>query len=461
MGKSSYSTKAALGALALMGYLAPLNSAEAQHVHTKQKADFQAQQPVRQDRVFSGKECLSAAGSAIYLVNYCHDLDFRRDSKIGVKQEYDLSTSLGSTLTYSAYSAKEGAKIGINRLKTFKPFTDRDSATMKFLQKLERNLPKNDYASVSELGSAVRDGVLEGSELIGKVSPGMYAIMSTSSNNSLPQFVNIRYDTERARLDSISRKAQEEKQRAAYLTENANRVKNAADSAAKSVRDSIAKLPKEGQDTTKKPAALTKTKTGKEKENYDWLTGKRFGLETGYGSNNGAFVGAYVKVFSAPKLSVGFYAQYNVSRGDAVADTTTEITLRDKQLIGPATYKERLDEATRISRQENAGEVGLEVLLNPSGRVSIPLRVGLALGNDKTDVNGKSTITFMRNDQVMQDPSVIENSMPTKKKSVNSVVFGAGLDLNVSKHLSVGASYNQNTGKNGSGSVRLNAKVRF
>ncbi len=453
MSKSPYSTKIAVGALALLGYLGTADSAG-------------AQQPARQNRILSAEECLSATGEGIYLKNFCHDIYLRQDSKLSIENRFGLSALKGD-VSYSAISAKKGIEYGLAFLAT-QPKTGVRDASITYLQNLLDKVPSEDKASVASLNHAVSDGVIEGSELIGKVASGTYAIMTRSRSiqdqieNRMPILVNISYDAEKARLDSVSdARVARERQRVADSTAKANRITRdqyVADSTARAIRDSVAKLPKAGQDASQRHAASPKTETGKDNEKYDWLTGKRIGIEVGYGKDNESVIGAFVEFPVAYRVDLEVFGNYFISPRNAdTLNVRADTTLRDRQLIGPGTYKQRTDEIITSSRNEPKIETGLGLILR-AGNLSLNFRGGVIMSSQEERVDGRSTISFERNAMPLGNPEVITNSKPSTKKNKTGPVFSAGVLYDFNKHLSVGASVNNFERRSGG---RINFRVRF
>ncbi len=182
--------------------------------------------------------------------------------------------------------------------------------------------------------------------------------------------------------------------------------------------------------------------------------GPGFGLEAGVGNNGEKTVGVFGDVPLTSWLKLGAYANYSAARGNSYSyDERTEITQRERQLIGPATYKQRTDEITTTLEDMARAEVGAGITLKISENVEIPFRVGAKILNEKEIKEGKSTIVHERNAQILGEAKTITGQTESDSP-VNRLSLSAGAIYNINKNLAVGAEFNR-TGNYNQGQVNL------
>jgi len=184
----------------------------------------------------------------------------------------------------------------------------------------------------------------------------------------------------------------------------------------------------------------------------------RLGLEAGAGSNEEQVIGAFVDVPLNQYLSIEGYGDFYAGRGNPiVSDSKTQVTVRERQLIGPGTYKIRTDEITTRSLDEAMIEFGLGLTFKTSD-FEFPLRIGLNLSEQETMLYGKSTTIHERNMEQLGDPQVITNTKYDGKSSTSNLSLSQGALYNINKNLQLGGSYNRIGEKN---SVRVNVRYKF
>ena len=516
MGKSSYSTKIAMGALALMGYLGNVNSAE-------------AQQSMRQNRILSRNEENSATGEGVLLKDFAYKMNFAPNTKVNniinnlglvPNTKVSLDSAFGlyaqkGEVSYNVVGGREGLRSVLSTLRKNKNPDGKEKASIHYIEGLLRNTSPSDTASVGALERAVRDKVIDVGREAKNVVSGRYVFIAKSKAmegyeaNSIPIIVDIKNSSyshshkyveavpsakitekknvpaktqsskdnaakekalrenlalERHKLDSSNQVSAERALRQAYLTDstkkaiardNAIKAKQYSDSVSdakakareKFVRDSTENARTEAR---KKFVADSTANANKPKT--------RFGIEAGYGTNGEAVTGAFVEVPLSSSVSLEGFGNYFVSNGKAdTLQVRADTTLRDRQLIGPGTYKQRTDEIITTSEDEAIVDVGLGLLLK-AGNVRFNFRGGVGMSSQDGTIDGKSTIAFERNMAPLGQPETITNSMPGKKKNLTEALFSAGAMYDFNRNVSLGVSFN-GVGKRSGG--RINFRYRF
>ena len=519
MGKSSYSTKIAMGALALMGYLGNVNSAE-------------AQQSMRQNRILSRNEENSATGEGVLLKDFAYKMNFAPNTKVNniinnlglvPNTKVSLDSAFGlyaqkGEVSYNVVGGREGLRSVLSTLRKNKNPDGKEKASIHYIEGLLRNTSPSDTASVGALERAVRDKVIDVGREAKNVVSGRYVFIAKSKAmegyeaNSIPIIVDIKNSSyshshkyveavpsakitakknvpaktqsskdnaakekalrenlalERHKLDSLNQVSAERALRQAYLTDstkkaiardNAIKAKQYSDSVSDAkakareqfVRDSVEKIKTVAKENSRKKFVADSTTNANKPRT-------RFGVEASYGSNSEGLVGAFLEVPLNSSVSIEGFGDYFVSSGKAKTNVRTDTTLRERELIGPGTYKQRTDEITTTSEDEAIVDVGLGLLLK-AGNVRFNFRGGVGMSSQDGTIDGKSTIAFERNMAPLGQPETITNSMPGKKKNLTEALFSAGAMYDFNKNLSLGVSFN-GVGKRSGG--RINFRYRF
>ncbi len=189
----------------------------------------------------------------------------------------------------------------------------------------------------------------------------------------------------------------------------------------------------------------------------------RFGLEAAVGTNREAVLGGFVEFPLNSWLSLEGYGNYFVKRGKSVfSDLGTQVTQRDRQLIGTGiigpTYKYRVDEIHTTAEERAIADIGAGITFKIKDNLEFPLRIGAGLLSQQKTLDGKNTISFERKGQQLQAPSIITNTEKENPALKGDLTLSAGARYNLTKKLSVGASFNR-IGKKNSG--RLNLRHEF
>ena len=189
----------------------------------------------------------------------------------------------------------------------------------------------------------------------------------------------------------------------------------------------------------------------------------RGGLEVALGKNHEGIVGTFIDIPLTSWLSTEGFMDWYIARGNPIfAGTQREVTLRDRQLIGNGIagpmYKFRRDGITTTTEERAIADIGAGLTFKLTDYFELPLRVGLNVANQQKTTEGMSTIWHERNNLPIGQPETITNSKDDSKGIKTNLALSAGARFNLTKNLSLGASYNR-IGKNNS--ARVNMGVKF
>lgn len=355
-----------------------------------------------------GDRELTAAGDGIFAKSYINEVSMSPDNSYSIKSRF----SSKDKINYSCTDAKKELKRIINGMGPDNKLTDKEKAFKDYLKELARTLNTNDKASLELLNNAVKDGIISPrndslyNERGWKIKDDTYLVFAKTGNESVPILYHFKL-----------------------------------------------KSPAE-----EKESGLEK-KAGKTGEDYKGSYCARFGLEAAAGTNNERVVGAFVELPLASWLSLeGFGSRYAGRGNPTHSDKFTEVTKRQRELIGPETYKQRTDEITTNAEEKAIADIGAGLTIKLNDYVEVPLRIGKEFSNQHKTLDGKSTIIHERNGKLLEAPSVITNSKDCGNSAKSNLYLSAGARLNLGKKLSMGVSFNKMGRKN---SGRINLGYRF
>ena len=204
-----------------------------------------------------------------------------------------------------------------------------------------------------------------------------------------------------------------------------------------------------GIDETFKEQEAEETKEEDKKEPSKLV--KQLGIEVGAGTNKEVTAGIFGNVPVTPWLRAEAFGNYSVVKGESYIPKEPEIISESEQsLIGPGTYKTRVDETTTSFSDKGIAEAGVGITFIPNKKIEFPLAAGIKFSKRTKTIDGKSTISFERNQEPLGEPQVITNTLEYNKFAYPLFLSG-GIRYNISKNLSLEALYNrvenQNTGK--------------
>lgn len=185
----------------------------------------------------------------------------------------------------------------------------------------------------------------------------------------------------------------------------------------------------------------------------------RIGLEAGLGTNKEVVIGGFFEFPLTKWLSLEGFGNYYAIKGKSTfTDFGTQLNQRERELIGPATYKQRTDETIFTAEDKIFAEAGAGLTFKIAYGIGVPLKIGAGLLKREKNIEGKSTIIFERNGQLLQEPSVITNTKKESPAVKSELMLSAGARYNLGKNLSVETSVVRIGRKN---SGRINLRVGF
>lgn len=341
--------------------------------------------------------------------------------------------------------------------------TGEQKAFNNYLRHLINNTEENDQASLRTLNSAAADLNISNSELYNNgqlaVRPGLYLANisnGTQSTNMLLYF-NEPFVPQEARVPttapegisgqvpSIDSSEAVRAREFARLTDSIRVAQQRADSI-RNVQEE--QRPRQVLIQPSAPVAPVyqpahKPVSPRYPRHEPGRRGFEVGLEASLNMNQDLSFGAGVfgSARVAPWMRIGAYGEYSISNKGIPTTSRPDTTQRSTELIGPGTYKDRTDIITHSQRENVKGEFGGELTFIPHPILEFPIRVGAEVAKANEVLDETSTISFTRNGQPLQAPSVISNSKPSNSNPLNMTI-GAGARINLTNRLYASAMYN-------------------
>ena len=474
MRKSLYNSiiPAAMIALGSLGY----NSANAQQAPDSTKKQSQTQ--TFRNLIYSTDSELnySACGDGVLLKDFVHNLKLEPDTDIDIKKAF---RSKKGQVTLTAVGTKRGYTDILSYLGKSEPMTDRIKACIDYFRGLSKSTEDSDPKSVSLLEKSLRDGKVDrGDSLFSggqeRIKDGRYIFVVRSPEvvenvggirtvyqaNSIPFIVDVKTDSDgyakpKVNVDSLEEAIRDRVSR--QVRDSLEREKVARD---KFVSDSIKEADAERARERGKVIVGTKP-YGPRKEKLK----TRYGFEVGAGTNLSGenelegIVGGFVNIPLSKTISVGGYGDFYVLRGNPISSgSVTDTLFRGVELIGPGTYKHRVDRTTTKTEDDAKVELGAEFSFR-SEKWVFPVRAGVVFSGREETIEGESDVWHERNKKLLGKRETIKGD-PMEGESSNSTnfSFSFGADYKLTKNFSVGTSFNR-TGEKNSG--RLNLRYTF
>ena len=363
--------------------------------------------------------------------------------------------------------------------------TPEGRAFRNYLVNLARHTPRTDVKTRRILNRALRDGVINPSEIrdslgrpLIKETPVMIIGYKGRESAAGLFYVNLSQsqvrrnylgEREKARTDSI-RIARSAQARADSINEARRlREQQRSDSILAATQDSIRRagatadsLRREQEARQRVPQATPDT------THYEFIPpiykaprsrGLEFAVGATYSTDQELGLGLEISAGLTNWLRLGAYGSYKIPQEHSIRVMPADTTQRATQLIGPGTYKSRTDVTTISDRQKgNVYEAGAEFSVTPLSWLDLFARAGARFDNVARMTDEKSTIEFTRDGALLQAPSVIEDSVASNMHPIYAS-FSGGARFNLTKNLFLEGSYsriesktgNQNRGKLGVG----------
>jgi len=384
-----------------------------------------------QDKIYSASKELTATGDGVFGKYIIVTYEPTQENPISLRDS--LSSMSGQQIRYSVPEAKSYLERVARNLSQKKNLTDKERAFNKYLKNLSASLKPNDPEAIRILNQAVSDGVISFDEIseLRDIKDETYAIVGRTSSNdqytgaSLP--ILVRFKLPKSGLEARTEEKKEEIKEKPIQREYTTPIT---------------------KPTTQRPSTAKKTQTypamlsvgAKYNTNEELIPEIRFDFPV---NNSLAFT-----------LSGGYAA---LKGKGYMPDSTTETTIREKQLIGPGTYKLRTDEITSTTLDELIGEAFGGISLTTQDRAEVYFGAGVALFDSQEKECGQSTISFERNQEIIET-NVIGNTRENPKTKKTKTLFRGGFQGAITDNVIVGASYTRINGKNIFG---VNANLRF
>ena len=492
---------------------APLDSSDVTPKDTTKSRPHHAQKrKTLQNKIYSRNHEFSTTSDGIVLKDFVYNFTLEPDSKIEISKFFDLYAKRGE-IQYSVIDARKGLKNIISFLKKDLKSRDIQSqkeriATIEYYENLLNETSQNDRSSLNKLEKSLYDGIIDVQkdslmvDSIWQIKEGEYIIISKNKKtewyaaNSVPIIVDIK--TRDGKIGSKSatavtqapkQKDEKKDEKEVFMEENGDTLRllkpyhKMTNEQIKEFfsrrnlfagKKEIEIISKEGdslwtytriKDVDENYVGEKKLKDSVRKEAEQDEENKakevlrtKFGLQAGIGTNGQKILGAFVDIPLNSWLSGESYINYYFARGNPVfTDRATEVTIRERELVGSNIYKQRTDEIITDIAERAMGEMGLGVILK-AGNLEFPLRIGNVLSRKEKTLYGKSTISFERDGQLLREPNVITNSKDENPGSALNLSLSAGARFKINKNLFVGGSFNRIGQKN---TGRINIGLKF
>lgn len=406
-------------------------------------ANAQKTDSLMKDLKIYSQEDLTVTGKSLFLVSDYTPLNLSEG------EYYDFNEKLNSS---------EGVNYGIIDPKKLKDIIKNDSLDSVLKRRFENLYEKANFdsTSLSNLEKVVSDGIINHDELE-NVKSGVYGVHAYNSEEGVIRFIDIQKNSDEYDISGVENIQYDVIEDILKEIGNENLYEVPKDTVEKSTskdKEKSKDILEEKVTESEKKEVLKETKLKKEREKR---LNSKLGLEASFGTNNEFVYGAFVDIPVTRNISAEIYADHYALRGDAIhSQNSSEITEREKQLIGPGTYKERTDEIITDIKENIVADFGGGITFKLGEKISLPSRAGFGLVKKNENLEGKSTIKFERNMEPLGEESVITNTKENEEfKGV--LTFGTGLEFNLGK-FSIGASFNKVGEKQGG---RLNMRYRF
>lgn len=424
----------------------------------------------QQNTIYSRNPELSAAGEGVILKDHVFNYQLVPNTVINLENEFGLYATRGE-VNYSASDARAGLENVISYLRGNISVvrTDIGLASIDYFENLLSETTESDRASVAQLNRALEDRVIDvqGDSLYvdgnWRIQEGRYGIIARSnavpgfSDQSIPILVEFTYAPEQA--------AQQPAQVQPIVPVQPEPIP--ADTTATPVIPEPTPVPAEPIPQPQIPAERQTTQADLER-------GIKYGIEAGVGATKEATIGAFFEYPVTSWMALEGFGNFYAARGNPVtSDEDTEVTMREKKLVGPFTYKTREDRITSYSdgRAIFDSGIGVTFRVNDFGideveNFEFPFRAGPALVKNDNWKYGESTIRFERNQKTLEE-NTISNTETLDSNFKKVLSLSGGVRYNIDEFsvaginvegLSLGYSFNRVGDEN---SIRVNIRYNL
>ena len=219
------------------------------------------------------------------------------------------------------------------------------------------------------------------------------------------------------------------------------------------LQDSMISVQEKKYQTAKRNEAKLKEyiqKSREEKTKQDSLmnslrkNGSKSKIQIGAGIENGLpgmDAVLFVKDKWGPYISLGF--------GEKDMGTSTEITSKEKVLMGSNTYKMREDSISTSLTQAPSFCVGLEAVQKTFGSFYVVAGAGMKLAKETSKKTGTAKIIFKRGEEILEEHKLGNEEVdviPSESAWKLSPDYFAGIGANITKNISLETRIHQGGG---------------
>ena len=405
-----------------------------------------------------GSDELTTTGDGIFAKSYINNVELSPKRACSLMQFYSKDK-----INYSIIDVKKGLEQRIKKIGHDSTLTKKEKAFKYYLKKLSKKLKSNDKESLKLLNTAVKDGYIDPvtdtlyDEKGWKIKGDTYMAVVKTKKQEIPILLYFKLKN----FEDIVKEGKLEKEAKKTARDSSGITKTAEDSLKATAgdtskaeqfyemtSDTVRLLKQFGKLTDKQKIEWGKLSSELKEKGYEWAAygiwvkrkeqpRTKFGLEAALGTEKEAVVGVFYSTPLASWLSLEGFGDWYAAKGNPLSSgKSTQITARERELMGAAKYKQRTDEIITSSEEKAIADAGLGLTFNITDWLEIPLRAGATISKEKKTLDGKSTIIFEGNSQSLQVPSVITNTKDGGKDIKTNPYISAGTRFNITKHLS-------------------------
>lgn len=365
---------------------------------------------------------LTTAGDGILLKDYVNHFTLNPKDQIDLDSLF--YTKEGKAISYSIIDSRKGLENIISYLGPDSCLNGKEIAYKKYLESLLNEAKKNpaDSASISTLNESVKDGCIDPAQdgLYGnghwEVKNGQYMLIAKTETEEIPMIVDLTLNP-----------SSEDTSTSNYSTCKKGITRQTG-------KDVDRKLERRKYPPKGKNDSSTYHERHSEKPNT-----VRYELGINAGTNEQINAKAGVGFAIGNSTRIGPYAEFVLSENERTENETV-VTQRERLLVGPGTYKDRKDEITKSEKFHNLYAIGVKLSQKITKGLEGFLAGGLIATKKETDVSGKSTISYERNDLPLGETKVITNTLPRETSYSTKPIAEAGLEYNIGGLVFIGLS---------------------
>lgn len=399
-------------------------------------------QKKHRDYIYSNDSQYTTAGDGRILKRIDLPLTLTPNEKIDLDTLF--YTKSGKQIKFQVLDPKIGLENVISELQKDPYYgqTPEGVAFRKYLDYKLSELPPNDHVSLFRLNRAVADNCIDpiqdslyvnGSWTI---QQGKYLFKAYTEGDKA-ESVPVIYDITLSKKDFLTSIHQRNLmlQKLKFAEKEPSEIAEPLSEFQRAKLIPIKELEKAEEKPTKpKP----KIKLPKDLKGY-----YRFSAGVGAGTNSDFTLNLGGEYYFSDAISAGLYAMVNLSSGE-ISDRNTLVTEKERELIGPGTYKHRIDEITTTNEKTNAwmSEIGARARHKITNYLNAFANLGIVFKKNKEKISGKSIVWLERNQEPLGDVKTISNQIPETSETESGIALGAGLEARINGNFSIDVSAN-------------------